>query len=151
MELKERIKSNLEASLKSGDVVTRGVLRLLNSDIKNKEIEFKRELNNNEIVDVIKSGIKKRKDSIEQYRKAKREDLAVKEERELKILEKYMPEQMSEEKVRVLVKEVIKELGVFDSSDFGKAMKEAMQRVKGMADGKIVNRIVREELEKIGN
>ncbi len=150
MELKALIKNDLKVSMKSGDNITRDVLRLLNSDIKNKEIELKKELSKDEIAGVIKSSVKKRKDSIEQYRAGKREDLAEKEGKELAILEKYMPEQMGEKEVRVLVEETIKEFGTSSASDFGKAMKEIMQRTKGMADGKMVSGILKEELGKIG-
>lgn len=149
MELKELIKNDLNTSVKSGDKITRDVLRLLNSDIKNKEIELRKKLIDDEIIGVIKNSAKKRKDSIEQYRAGKREDLAVKEEKELKILRKYMPKQMNEKKISTLVKETIEELGASDVSDFGKVMKEVMQRAKGTADGEMVSGIVREEFGKL--
>lgn len=150
MELKELIKNDLNASVKSGDKITRDVLRLLNSDIKNKEIELRKKLNEDEIINVIKSSAKKRRDSIEQFAKGGRADLVSKEKEELAVLEKYMPEQMSKKEVSALVEETIKELGASNVSDFGKVMKEVMQKAKGMADGKMVSGIAREELMKVG-
>ncbi len=151
MELKELIKNDLDASMKSGNKIARDVLRLLNSDIKNKEIELRKKLNDDEIISVMKSSAKKRKDSIEQYKAGKREDLVAKEEKELEILEKYMPKQMGEEEIRVIVQDMIKKSGATGTSDFGKVMKEVMQRAEGMADGKMVSGIVKDELGKIGN
>lgn len=148
LELKKLIKNDLNASVKSGDKITRDVLRLLNSDIKNKEIELRKKLNDNEVVGVIKNSAKKRKDSIEQFAKGGREDLVSREEKELEVLKKYMPEQMGEEEIKAIVQDVIKKST--GTSDFGKVMKEVMQRAKGTADGKMASGIVKEELEKVG-
>lgn len=151
MDLKERIKNDLIASLKSGDNLSRDVLRLLNSDIKNEEIRKKREkLSEEDILKVIKSNIKKRKDAIELYKKGKREDLVRQEKGELEILQKYMPKQMSEEEIRKLVKKAVAESKASGVSNFGGIMKEVMQKAKGSADGKIISEILKEELEKIG-
>lgn len=150
LELKELIKNDFNASMKSGDNITRDTLRLLNSDIKNKEIELRKKLNEDEIVSVIKSSIKKRRDSIEQFTKGGREDLVSQEEKELEILKKYMPEQMGEEEIKAIVQDVIKKSKSIGASDFGKVMKEVMQRAKGTADGKMASEIVREELRKVG-
>lgn len=151
MGLKDQIKSDLKNSMKSGDNVSRGVLRLLNSDIKNAEIEKRKELSDNEIIEVVKRSIKRRKDSIEQYKKGGRKDLVDQEEKELKVLEKYMPEQMSEKETRVVIQDVIRKSGATSASDFGKVMGAAMKEFKGKADGNLVSKIVKEELGKIGN
>ena len=150
MDLKERIKNDLKDSMKNGDVISRSVLRLLNTDIKNAEIEEQKELSDIEVIKIISRSIKKRNDSIEQYKKGNRVDLAESEEKELEVLKKYMPAQMNKEEINVLVKETIRELKASGASDFGKVMKEVMQKTKGMADGKIVSMIVKEELGKIG-
>lgn len=147
MELKELIKNDLNASLKSGDKITRDVLRLLNSDIKNKEIELRKDLNDNEVISVMKNSAKKRKDSIEQFTKGGREDLVSREEKELEVLKKYMPEQIGEKEIKAIVQDVIKKSEATGASDFGKVMKEVMQRAKGTADGKMVSGIVKEELK----
>lgn len=146
MNLKDKIKNDLKTSMKSGDTISRDVLRMLNSDIKNKEIELMRELNDDEVIKIIRSSIKKRKDSIEQYAKGNRADLVSKEETELKVVESYTPDQMTEEKIREITKGVIKISGFSKSSDFGLAMKEVMKITKGEADGKIASTIVKEEL-----
>lgn len=146
MDLRDKIKNDLKDAMKSGDNVTRDVLRMLNSDIKNVEIDLKKELADDDVVKIIKRNIKSRKDSIEQYKKGNREDLAVQEEKELKILEKYMPEQMSEEKIRKIVIDIIKKSEASGASDFGKVMGMAMKETGGNVDGNVVSRIVKEEL-----
>ena len=147
MNLKKRINNDLKDSMRSGDKTTRDVLRLLNSDIKNLEIEKSGEINEDEIIGIIKRNIKRRKDSIEQYEKGNREDLAVQEKKELKILEKYMPEQMSEEEIKKIVIDVIKKSEASGASGFGKVIGIVMKETKGMADGNMVSRIIKEELK----
>jgi uncharacterized protein YqeY len=154
MNLRDKIKNDLKDAMKSGDNITRGVLRMLNSDIKNAEIDLKKELADDDIVKIIKRNIKSRRDSIEQYKKGNREDLAVQEEKELKILEKYMPEQMSEEEIRKIVIDIVKKSEASGASDprsvsrtsFGKVMGMAMKEAGGNVDGNVVSRIVKEEL-----
>ena len=147
MNLRDKIKNDLKDAMKSGDNVTRDVLRMLNSDIKNVEIDLKKELADDDVVKIIKRNIKSRRDSIEQYKKGNREDLAVQEERELKILEKYMPEQMNEEEIRKIVIDIIKKSEASGAADFGKVMGVVMRETKGIADGNVVSRIVKEELK----
>ena len=146
MNLKEQIKNDLKNSMKSGDDITRDVLRMLFSDLKNAEISKGGEINDEKIVEIIKKNIKSRKDSIEQYRKGNREDLASQEENELKILEKYMPEQMSEGEVRKIVVDIIKKSEAVSASDFGKIMGLVMKEIGSNADGNLVGGIVKEEL-----
>lgn len=148
MSLKENINNDLKASMKSGDTISRGVLRLLFSDIRNKEIDLRKELADEDVLAIIKSNVKKRTDAIELYKKGNRNDLVAQEEGELNILRKYMPKQMDEEKIGRIVKEVIQELGISDPSKFGMAMKEVMKKTGPNADGKMVSGIVKEELEK---
>ncbi|MCK5412977.1 MAG: GatB/YqeY domain-containing protein [Candidatus Pacebacteria bacterium] len=148
MNLKEKINSDLKDSMKSGDAKVRGVLRMLNSDIKNFEIEKKTEASDDDILGIVKRNVKKRKDSIEQYTKGDRKDLVEKENEELLVLEKYMPEQMSEDEVRRIVQKVIQEFGEVSPSDFGKIIGMSVKETKGMADGSVVSKIVKEELNK---
>jgi hypothetical protein len=151
MALKKKIKDDLNSSIKSGDNVTRGVLRLLNSDIKNAEIEKHRELSDEEVVEIVKRSIKKHKDSIEQYREGNRKDLADQEEEELKILEKYMPEQMNRKEIEDLVKRVVVDIKASGTSDFGRVMGMVMKEIGNKADGNVVGDVVKDELDKIGN
>ncbi|MFA5777331.1 MAG: GatB/YqeY domain-containing protein [Parcubacteria group bacterium] len=150
--LKEQILSDLKESLKSGDALRRDTLRLLSSAIKNAEIEKKKKeegLSDQEIVETIKKSVKQRKDSIEQYEKGGRQDLADKEKQELEILSIYLPEQMSEDKIREEIEKVIAKTGANSQKDFGKVMGMAMKRLNGQADGDAVKKIVKEEIAKI--
>ncbi len=146
MDLRNRIQNDLKDSMKSGDNVARAVLRLLNSDIKNAEIEKGERLNDEDIIRIIKRSIKRHNESIEQYKKGKREDLVEQEEKELEVLKKYMPEQMSEEEIRKLVRGVIEKSGISGASNFGKVMGMVMKEVGNRAEGSVVSRIVKEEL-----
>ena len=148
MSLKEKIKSDLKDAMKSGDSVVRGVLRLLSSDIKNEEISLKKELADDDVLKILKKDIKRHKESIEQYKTGGREDLAEQEEKELEILEKYMPEQMGEAEIRKIVSDAIKKTGAVDVSDFGKVMGMAMKEIGGNVDGNVVGKIVKEKLGK---
>ena len=148
MDIKERISVDLKNSMKSGNAKIREVLRMLNSDIKNFEIDKKAEATNDEILVIVKKSVKRRKDSIEQYTKGNRNDLAEKENEELLILEKYMPEQMSEDEIRGIVQKVILGFGEVNPSDFGKIIGMSVKETKGMADGNVISKIVKEELNK---
>ncbi|MCK4525403.1 MAG: GatB/YqeY domain-containing protein [Candidatus Andersenbacteria bacterium] len=147
MNLRGKIKNDLKDAMKSGDNITRGVLRVLNSDFKNLEIDSKKELLDDDIVKIIKKNIKSHKDSIEQYKKGNREDLVIQEEKELKILEKYVPEQMSEDEIRKIVIDVISKSEAVGASDFGRVMGVVMKEVGNKADGGLVGRIVKEKLK----
>lgn len=147
-ELKQKIKENIQAAMKSGDETVVSTLRMLLSSILNKEIAGKKDksLNDEEIVEIIFSEAKKRKESIEQFRKGQREDLAKKEEAELEILKKYLPEQMSEEEVKKIVKAGVEKVGAETIKDMGKVMAEVSPKVKGKAEGGLVSKIVKEFL-----
>lgn len=144
--LEKKIKEDLISALKSRNELTSSVLRMLLADIKNLSIEKKSDLDDAEVETAIKSGVKKRKDSIESYRAGNRPELAEKEEAEIKILEAYLPEQMSEDEILKIVKNVINETGAASQADFGKVMGVAMGKLKGQADGNIVSKIVKENL-----
>jgi uncharacterized protein YqeY len=150
MSLKQQILSDLKKAMKSGDSFKRDVLRFLDSAVKNDEIEKKKKeegLNNEEIIELISRSIKQHKDSISQYEKGGRKDLADKEKKELEILSAYMPEQLSEDKIREIVKSAIKETQATTSADMGKVMGAAMKQMKGATDGNAVRKIVEEELK----
>ena len=147
MNLKEKIKNNLKEAMKSGDNITRGVLRLLSSDIKNEEIKQKKELADDDVLKIIKRNIKNRKEAIEQYKTGGRKDLVEQEEKELEILEEYMPEQMGEDEIRKIIVSAIKKTGAANASDFGKVMGMAMKEIEGSVDGNVVSGIVKEELK----
>ncbi|MBU4142437.1 GatB/YqeY domain-containing protein [Patescibacteria group bacterium] len=161
--LKEKINQDFKDAFKAKEELKVSVLRLLSSSLKNKEVEKRTklvksgaqdeaalvkesQLLDEEVLAVIGTEVKRRKDSIEQYKTGGRPELAAQEEAELAILAVYLPEQMGEETVRKIVAESIKESGAAGAQDLGKVMKVLMPHVKGKADGNLVNRIVREEL-----
>lgn len=148
MTLKETIEKDLIESMKEKDENTLSVLRMLKSAIKNKEIETKKELEDTDITAVIQSQIKSRRDSVEMYEKADRKELAEKEKTEIEILQKYLPEQMSEEDIRGIVQKAVSDTSAAGIQDMGKVMGKIMPEVKGKADGSMVSNIVKEELSK---
>ena len=146
MSLKERLKEDMKAALKAKDKEKLSVIRMLQALIKNAEIDKRGELTDEEIVSLLMKYAKQRRESIELYEKGGRQDLVEKERRELQIVESYLPKQMSEEEIRELVKKVIEEVGATSPKDMGKVMQAVMPKVKGRADGSVVNKIVRELL-----
>ena len=170
MNLKERINEDIKLAIKSGLNDEASALRFLNSVIKNKELEKRKrlskegrplaelsklsELIDEEVINVILGEIKKRKESIAQYEKGGREDSAKKETAELEILKKYVPSEMSEEKLRSIVKKKITEIGLSAQTgeatikNFGKIMGSVMSEVKGRAGGEAVKKIIEEELNR---
>jgi hypothetical protein len=150
IDLREKISLDLKNALKDKKAVDLSVLRMLQSAIRNKEIEKKKRegLNDEEVIEVVISEIKKRKEAVTEYLKAQRQDLAEKEEFEIKVLMSYMPKQMEEGEIREEVKKAIQEAGATTQTDIGKVMKIIIPKLKGKADGAVINKIVREELEK---
>ena len=146
MNLQGKVQEDIKVSMKAKDGTKVSVLRFLMAAIKNREIELKDSLDDEQVLQEIVSSAKKRRESIEAFRDAGREDLAVKEEAELAILEEYLPEQLSAEEVRKVVQEAILSVGASSPADMGKIMKEVMPKVRGKADGKMVNQIVQESL-----
>lgn len=154
MSLKQDIKNNLNLCLKEKKVLDVSVLRQLLAAVLNKEKEkqFQNkgkeiELSDEEIIETIASEAKKRREAVEAFDKGNRHDLAEKERKELRILEKYLPEQLSKEKIAALAKETIEKTGSRDMSNMGKVMSELMPRLKGRADGVLVSNIVKELLK----
>lgn len=165
MSLKERLNVDLKQALYGKEELKVSVLRMLAAAIINKEKEKRAKLskdksiaeedliklsglNDEEIVETIMSEAKKRRDSIEQFEKGNRPDLAEKEKKESEILQVYLPQQMSEEDVRKIVKEKIAELNIIGLQEKGRLMSNLMPQLKGKADGNLVNKIVQEELGK---
>jgi len=152
MLLKERLSEDLKSAMRGQKTdpeqkIRVSTIRFLNAEIKNAEILKKEELNDDEIQDIIQRQIKRRKDSIEQYKKGGREDLAEKEAKEEKILASYLPEQLSDEEIRELAKKAIEETGATSPKEMGKVMSKLMPEVRGKADGKRVSQIASELLK----
>ena len=164
MSLKKEIQQNLKEALKGREELKSSVLRLLSAAILNKEkekryklskqkpdfnekeLEKESQLTDEETIQVVMSEIKKRKESILQFERGGRRELAKKEKKEIETLKKYMPEQLSEEEIRELVKKTIEEIGVKGVKEMGKVMAEIMPKVKGRAEGGTVTKIVKELL-----
>jgi len=147
MSLKEKILNDMKNAMRNKDEVRLRVVRAIKTAIGYFEVEGeKREATDEDIQKIILKEMKKRQESVEAYRQAGREDLARAEEEELKILEEYAPKMLSRDEIAKIVQEVINELNA-TQKDFGRVMKEVMNRVKGSADGKLVNEVVRELLK----
>jgi len=149
MTLKERLEADYKKAFKEKDEVRVETLRLLKAEIKNREIAKRRDFIDNEVLEVIMSMAKKHKDSLDAFEKGGREDLAAREKNQLAILEEYLPAKLSEEELRDIISEIIDEMEASGPSDFGKVMGIIMKKVRGQADGNLVNKIVKEELEKL--
>jgi uncharacterized protein YqeY len=141
----ERVSNDLKESMKTGDKERTSTLRMLLAELKNERIRAGAEVSEESFLGVVQKAVKQRGDAADQYRNANRADLAEKEEREAKILAAYLPEQASEEDVRVVVQQVVTEQG-FGPKDIGKVMGAVLPRFKGRIDGKVVQRIAREVL-----
>lgn len=146
MSLQEQISAALTDAMRARDEVKMATLRLVLTAIKKREKEARSLLEDQEVISVITTQIKQRRESIEQYRKAGREDLAQTEENELQILQGYMPEQVSEEEISNTLDEIIAEVGAVSMKDMGKVMKAAMAKLAGKAEGGAINAMVKEKL-----
>lgn len=149
MSLKAKIQSDMTEAMKAKDDIKVSALRMLKTAITRFEVagEKKVEAADENIIEITKKEIKQRKDAAEQYTKGNRHELAEKEEKEIKVLEAYLPPQMSKDELRKIVEETIKEVGASSAADMGRVMGAVMPKVKGKADGSVVNKIVRELLK----
>jgi len=141
----KRINEDLKKAMREKDVEKLSTLRMILADLKNKMIEIKERENlaDEKVLEVLKSSIKKRKDSIELYEKGNRQELADKEKQEIEIIKKYLPEQMDDEMIEKIVKEIV---GSSSDKNFGKIMGQVMGKTKGQADGNKVSEIVKKVL-----
>jgi uncharacterized protein YqeY len=146
MGLKVEIQEAMKAAMKGGDRLTVSTYRLLLSALHNEEIKSRKELNTEEIHRVVSTLCKQRAEAIDLYRKGGRAELAEKEEAELKVLQRLLPEPLSEDEVRALIKASIEEVGAKNVQDLGKVMKQLMPKVSGRTDGKRVNELAKELL-----
>jgi uncharacterized protein len=140
------LNSALKEALKSRDELRVSAIRMMKASLKNKEIEMMGKLTDEAVLSVLSTMAKQRRESIEQYTTAGRTDLAEQESKELEIIQSYLPKQLSADEIDLLIRSAISESGATSANDMGKVMKVLMPRVKGVADGKIVNQRVRELL-----
>ena len=142
MLITEQIRAELTESMKARDAVKTSTLRMLQSALKNEQIEKGHDLSDEESLVVIRRAVKQRLDSIEQYDKGGRPELADKEREELKLLEVYVPKGMSDEEADVAVRAIITDVGATSKKDTGRVMKEVMARHKGLIDGKKAQELI---------
>ncbi len=146
MALKEQLDADLKAAMKEKATLKLSVVRMLKSAVKYREIELMKPLDDAGVQTVIGSEIKRRRDSVEQYRQGGREELAAKEEAEIAILQGYQPAQLSPDELGKLVDGVIARVGAQGPKDMGKVMKELVLEVAGKAEGKVVSEMVKAKL-----
>lgn len=144
--LKERIENDLKEALKSKDLVAADTLRMLKSRIQNEQIAKQKEISEEDLLVLVSSEIKRRKDSVQAYTSAGRMELAEKEQREISILQKYLPEQFSEQEISKIIDETLSGQNL-TQADFGKAMGMLMPKVKGKAPGDVVSKLLKEKLK----
>lgn len=146
MSLDQKINEDLKHAMKASDSVRVSCLRMLKSSLKNMQVEKGRKLEEEEIQAVISSLIRKGKEAIGEFRRGGREDLALKEEEEIRIFYEYLPQQLTPEEIEKTLREIIAEVSATSSKDLGKVMKVAMFRMAGQAQGKEVSEIARKLL-----
>ncbi|MCD6505606.1 GatB/YqeY domain-containing protein [Candidatus Poribacteria bacterium] len=146
MTLKEKLLGDLKRAMKEKDRSALNAIRMITNDIKNREIELRRELDDGEIAQLISAQVRKREEAIEQFRKGSRMDLVEEESRQVELLKSYLPKPLSQEKLSQMIDEAIEEAGAKSPKDLGKVMRLIMPKVRGRADGKLVNQMVRNKL-----
>ncbi len=146
MELRSRIEADTIAALKSGAKDKVSTLRMLSAAMKNKQIDKRRPLTEEEVVETVRSLIKQRKDSVEQFAKGNRQDLVDKETAEIVVLEVYLPQQLTREELEAMVRDVVAQAGAQGAKDMGKVMKALIPLAGGRADGKLLSELVKNAL-----
>lgn len=148
MSLKEKLTADMKEAMKAREEGRQrlSVIRLIRSAVRQQEIDGKKELDDDAVLAVISKEVKQRRDSIEEFQRGGRQDLVEQNEAEVAILMAYLPQQMSEDEIRTLVQETIAAVGASSPKEMGSVMKALMPKVKGRADGKLVNDMVRELL-----
>lgn len=144
--LRDRLTEEMKGAMKARDDIRLSVIRLIRSSVKNREIESRHELADGEIIEVISTLVKQRRESIRMFGEVGRTDLVEKEEKELAVLLTFLPQQLTREEVESLVAKVVADCGAQGPKDMGKVMKAIMPHVAGRADGSIVSAVVKEQL-----
>lgn len=147
MSLKQKLQEDLKTSMKNKDTLRKSVITLIRSSIKQIEVDKRIELNDEDIIDIISKQLKQRNDSLEQFLEAGREDLVEETRSEIQVLKEYLPQQLSEQELNEIVKQTISEVGATSIKDMGKIMSVIRPKTKGRADGKLINKLVKENLQ----
>jgi uncharacterized protein len=147
MSLTERLTEDMKQAMKDKDKIRLSVIRMVRTAIKNAEIDLHKTLSDDDVIAVLNRELKQRRDSLQAFESAARQDLADAAKQEIEILVGYLPAQLTEDEVRALVQEAVAETGATGKSDMGKVMSALMPKVKGRADGKLVNQLVQQALQ----
>lgn len=148
MSLTDQLQADMKTAMREGDTQRRDTLRMVLSAAQHAAKEKRADLTDDEALDVVGREVKKRRESVDAFRSAGRDDLADREQAEIDILTPYLPEQLGENEIRALAVEAIVATGASSPRDMGRVMSQLMPRVKGRADGKLVSSVVNEELAK---
>jgi uncharacterized protein YqeY len=146
MSLEERLVDEMKQAMKSGDKARLSTIRMIRTAVKNKEIDLRNKLDDDEILRVIQGMVRKSEESVEQFKAGGRMDLVEKETKEIEILRSYLPQALSKEDVIRIIDESIQETQASSLKDLGKVMKSVMPKLTGKADGKLINQLVKERL-----
>lgn len=146
MSLDKKLMDDMKQAMKNKDKETVSVIRMIRSALQNETIKKNGSLSEEDEIAVLSRELKQRKDSLQAFDKAGRHDLVEKLEFEMKVLERYLPKQLTNEELEQIIQETIKEIGASSKQDFGKVMSKVMPKVKGRADGKVVNQLVQQYL-----
>lgn len=146
MALKDQLQADLKTAMKEKDKVKKSTVTMIRAAILQVEKDQKVELEDDQILEIIAKQLKQRRDGLAEFEKAQRDDLIQQAREEIEIIEGYLPTQLTIDEIKVIVTETIQETGAVDAKDMGKIMSALMPKVKGRADGKLVNQVVRESL-----
>ncbi|MCR3955405.1 MAG: GatB/YqeY domain-containing protein [Gudongella sp.] len=147
MSLKDKLMEDLKSSMKNKETIRKNTVTMVRAAVKQREVDERTELTDEDILEIISKQLKEKKMAIEEFKKGSRQDLVDTTESEMEILLEYLPEQLNEEEVERIVKETIEEIGATSIKDIGLVMKSTMPKVKGRADGNMVNKAVRKLLK----
>ena len=147
MSLKQKLQEDLKSSMKNKDNTKKSVVTLIRASINQFEVDNRVELDDSQVIDIIAKLLKQTKDSLNEFKKAGREDLATQAEAGIEVLKEYLPQQLSEEELNEIVIATISEVGATSMKDMKKIMSSIMPKVKGRADGKLINDLVRKNLQ----
>ncbi|MFF2481978.1 GatB/YqeY domain-containing protein [Paenibacillus sp. NPDC058071] len=147
MNLSERLNDDMKQAMKNQDKFKLTTIRMVRAAAKNLEIDLKRPLEDAEVVEILSREVKQRKDSLQEFSKAGRDDLVADLEAEIEIISQYLPVQLTEEEIKAIVTQTIQELGASSKAEMGKVMGALMPKTKGRADGKLVNKYVQQFLQ----
>jgi uncharacterized protein len=146
MSLEERLVEEMKQAMKANDKARLSTIRMIRTAVKNKEIDLRNKLDDDEILRVIQGMVRKSEESVEQFKAGGRMDLVEKETKEIEILRSYLPQALSQEDVIRIIDESIQETQASSLKDLGKVMKSVMPKLTGKADGKLINQLVKERL-----